>query len=290
MNFKFFLITLFSLSSAWAFDKDLKTISDKVPLEFNLLFDSMKLEIKTPSEKIRMIGLCKDINDNLGSLNKEHIYMLMKTEMIKGTMEYKFSKVRQFDMNLNLISRLEEDFKTKKGFLNSFSKWIWQSIIAELYHRKSMGLISNGSFNPGNFDGQKRIEAQRFQKYLNYLFPWIDKMDSLEAAAFNKLSKEVGWSLLERLNDRSLLFKRYASTAAAKEKTVLINIPQKLLDLKPEEIKSMQNDSLPATLSEQSKKEKSEASQQMDQVTPSDMSTLSDDISEELKKKTEAPQ
>jgi hypothetical protein len=63
-----------------------------------------------------------------------------------------------------------------------------------------------------------------------------------------------------------------------------------LLDLNTEEIKSMQNDSLPATLSEQSKKEKSEASQQMDQVTPLDMSTLSDDISEELKKKTEAPQ
>ena len=47
----------------------------------------------------------------------------------------------------------------------------------------------------------------------------------------------------------------------------------------------MQNDSLPPTLSEQSKREKSEATKQMEQVTPLDMSTLSDDISEELQKK-----
>lgn len=290
MSFKIIFFSLFYLSSALAFDKDLTTISDKVPLEFNLLFDSMKLEIKTPSEKIRMVGLCKDINENLGSLNKEHIYLLMKTEIIKGTMEHKFSKVRQFDMNLLLLTRLEEDFKSKQGFLNSFSKWIWQSIIAELHHRKDLGLITNNSFNPGNFDGQKRTEALRFQKYLHYLYPWIDKMDSLEASAFNKLTKEVGWDLLERINDRSLLFKRYASTASAQNKTVLINIPQKLLDLKPDEIKSMLNDSLPPTLSEQSKREKTEATQQMEQVTPLDMSTLSDDISEELKKKTQAPQ
>ncbi len=285
MNFRLLLLFIILIPKTWAFDKDLTTISDKVPFEFNLLFDSMKLEIKSPSEKIRMIGLCKDINENLGALNKEHIYLLLKTELIKGTMEYKFSKVRQFDMNLLLLARLEEDFKAKQGFLNSFSKWIWQSVIAELHHRKKMGLITNSSCNPGNFDGQKRTEALRFQKYLHYLSPWIDKMDSLEAAAFNKLSKEVGWGLLERINDRSLLFKRYASSASAKEKTVLFNIPQKLLDLKPEEIKSMQNDSLPPTLSEQSKREKNEATKQMEQVTPLDMSTLSDDISEELQKK-----
>jgi hypothetical protein len=112
-------------------------------------------------------------------------------------------------------------------------------------------------------------------------------MDSLDAAHFNKLSMEVSWSILERINDRSILFKRYASTASGATKTTIINIPQKLIDLKPEDIKKMQNDTLPLTLAEQSKKEKAEASIQIEKVTPLDMSSLSDDVSRELEKKTE---
>ena len=285
---KLLLLILFSAPS-WSFDKDLTTINERVPLEFNHLFDSLKLEIKKPSEKIRMIGLCKDLNDNLGFLQKEHIFMLMKTEVIKGTLEFRFDKVRQFDVNQMLILRMEKEYENKKGYLNPFSKWIWQSVLAELNHRKKMGLITAQSFNPGNFDGTKKSEAMRFQRYLNYLFPWIDKMDSLDAAAFNKIAKEVSWSILKRINERSILFKRYASTATGDTQVTIINIPQKLLDLKPEEIKRMQNDQAPLTLAEQAKKEKAQASQEIEKVTPLDMSTMSEDVANELEKKTAPP-
>lgn len=286
MIYSALLVLIISLN-AFSFDKDFTAINDRVPLEFNLLFESMKLGIKTPSEKLRMIGLCKDLNDNLGFLQKEHIFMLMKTEVIKSTLEYRFDKVRQFDMNTLLISRLEDDFNSKKSYLNSFSKWIWNSILAELNHRKKMGLITSASFNPGIFNGTKRLDALRFQRYLKYLYPWIDKMDSLDAAQFNLLSKEVSWSILERINDRSILFKRYASTATSDTQITIINIPQKLLDLKPADIKSMQNDTMPMTLSDQSKLEKVKATEQIDKVTPLDMSTMSDDLATELKNKTE---
>lgn len=283
---KFSALFLFLLSfNLFAFDKDFNAISDRVPLEFTMLFNSMKLEIKTPSEKLRMIALSKDLNDNIGFLKKEHIFMLMKTEVIKSTLEYKFSKVRQFDMNNLLISRLEADYEGKKKYLNAFSRWIWQSIIAELNHRKKMGLITDISFNAGRFEGTKKADALRFQRYLTYLFPWIDKMDSLDATAFNLLSKEVSWSILERINERSVLFKRYASTASGDTQTVIINIPQKLLDLHPEDIKNMQNDTLPLSLSDQSKVEKAKAAAEIDKVTPLDMSTMSDDLANELDKK-----
>lgn len=284
MKFSALFLLLFSFQ-AFAFDKDFTAISDRVPLEFTLLFDSMKLEIKTPSEKLRMVALCKDLNDNIGFLKKEHIFMLMKTEVIKSTLEFKFNKVRQFDMNSLLLSRLENDYASKKKYLNSFSRWIWQSIIAELNYRKKMGLITDASFNAGRFEGAKRMDALRFQRYLTYLYPWIDKMDSLDAAAFNQLSKEVSWAILERINERSILFKRYASTAAGDTQTVIINIPQKLLDLHPEDIKKMQNDTLPLSLSDQSKVEKAKALEQIDKVTPLDMSTMSDDLATELEKK-----
>lgn len=286
MKFSAILLFIFSFN-VLAFDKDFSTINDRVPYEFTLLFDSLKLEAKTPSEKLRMVALCKDLNDNLGFLKKEHIYMLMKTEVIKGVLEYKFEKIRLFDMNSMLVTRLEENFSGKKQYLNSFSRWLWQSIIAELHHRQKMGLITQTSFSVARFEGAKRLDALRFQKYLNYLFPWIDKMDSLDAAAFNTLSKEVSWSILERINARSVLFKRYASTATGDTLTVIINIPQKLLELHPEDIKNMQNDTLPLSLAEQSKAEKAKATEEIDKVTPLDMSPLSDDLARELENKTD---
>lgn len=285
MKFSALIFLLFSFTVR-AFDKDFTTINDRVPLEFTLLFDSMKLEAKTPAERLRMVGLCKDLNDNLGFLKKEHIFMLMKTEVIKGVLEYKFDKVRLFDINSMLISRLDENYTGKKQYLNAFSRWIWQSLIAELKHRQKMGLINSESFTVARFEGSKRQDALRLQKYLNYIHPWVDKMDSLSAASFNDLSKEASWTILERLNSRSVLFKRYASTATSDTQTVIINIPQKLLDLHPEDIKKMQNDTTPQSLADQSKLEKVKAAEDVDKVTPQDMSPLSEDVARELENKT----
>jgi hypothetical protein len=286
--YKLLPLLLFSLS-ALAFDKDFKTVNDRVPLEFNYLFDSMKVEIKSDADKIRMVGLCKDLDQNLSSLPKDQIFMLMKTEVIKNVTEHKFTKVRQFDITTLLMSRLDEDFKKKQKYLSSFSQWVWRSMMAELKYRQSLGLITARSFNPGNFEGARLKEAQRFQKYLDYLIPWIDRMDSLSPSDFNELTTEVSWTTLRRLNDRALLFKRFASTAGGDTTTTIFNIPQKLTELHPEDIKKMQNDSAPLTLKEESEKAKTEASKEIEKMTPEDLSPLSEDVSKELEKKTGAP-
>lgn len=284
MIYKILLILAFT-GSAWGFDKDFKTTNDRVPLEFHHLFESMKLSIKTPSEKIQLVGICKELDENLGFLAKEHIFMLMKSEVIKNVLEYKFIKVRSFDVTTFLLERLEESFKKKEKYLTPFSQWIWRSILAELNYRKSMGLITTKSFNAAQFAGSKQGQAQRFARYLNYLLPWIDKMDSLETTEFNQLTKEVSWVILKRLNERSLLFKRYASTADTGTKITIFNIPGRLLELHPEDIKRMQQDNTPLTLKEESEKEKTEAKEQLQDITPDDLSPLSDELSKELEEK-----
>lgn len=282
---KFMLLLLLS-TSAWGFDKDFKTINDRVPLEFNHLFESMKLSLKTPSEKIQLVGICKELDENLGFLAKEHIFLLMKSEVIKNVLEYKFSKVRSFDMTTFLMERLEEDFKKKEKFLTPFSQWIWRSILAELSFRKSLGLISSKSFNAASFGDAKKSEAQRFARYLTYLLPWIDKMDSLGTTEFNQLTKEVSWIILRRLNERSLLFKRYASTAETGTKIKIFNIPGKLLELHPEDIKRMQQDTTPLDLKEESEKEKTQARSEVQEASLDDLSPLSEEVSKELEEKT----
>lgn len=269
----------------FAFDKNFKTVNDRVPFEFQHLFDSMKMMIKTDVEKIKFIGICKDLDSNLGILQKEHIYFLMKSELIKNLLEYKHDKVRSFDVTLNLISRIENDLENKSALLTPFSRWVWRSVIAELKHRANQGLISDKSFRVELFASTKQVEAKRFAKYLNYLLPWIDKMLGLSAAEFNALTKEVSWSILNRLNQRSLLFVQLSSTATSTAKITLFNIPSKLLELHPEEIKRARKDEENLSLKEQSELEKNSALEQVQSITPEDLSPLSDDLAKELEDK-----
>lgn len=277
MIFKLLLL-VFSIS-VFSFDKDFQTVNDRVPLEFQTLFSSMKLEAKTPVEKVQLVGIAKELDDHLANLPKEHLFMFLKSEVIKNTLEYKFSKVRNLDVTTDLVERLEREFKKKSPYLNPYATWIWRSIIAELNHRRELGLITNKNFSPGNFQGGKLAEAQRFEKYLKYLKPWIDRMDSLPASDFNTLTKEVGWTVLRRVNLRSLLYKKYASTAAGETRTPLFNIPAKLLEINPEDIRKIQTEKLlPPSLREQGAQEKDEASRDLEKATPTDMSPLSEEL------------
>jgi hypothetical protein len=279
------LLPLLLSTSALAFNKDFTIVADRAPLEFVHLFESMKIHLKAPADQLKFVGICKALNENLGSLRREHIFLLMKSEVIKNVLEHKHSKVRSFDVTNLLIRRLEEDLQRKQGLLTPFSQWIYRSIIAELKHREALGLLGARSFNAGSFDGAKRAEALRFSRYLTYLLPWIDKMDALSAADFNGFTARVSWVVLERLNQRSLLFKRFAATAAGDSPLTIFNIPAKLVDLHPEDIKRIRTDAAPLTLSEEAAKEKTEASKGVQNVAPDDLSPLSDEVSKELEKK-----
>lgn len=277
---KIFFLLFFPIL-ALSFDKDLKITSDKTPLEFDLLFDSMKLQSKTPADKIRLVGMAQELNKNLGFLPKEQIFLLMKSEVTKNFLEHKFSKVRQFDVTNLLIDRLEKNLVEKGKLLTPFSTWAFRSIIAELKTYQKEGLITDKSFNPDLFKGEKREKALRLKKYLTYLLPWIDRMDALPASDFNELSTEVGWEILDRLNSRSLLLRRYAAQGSAASGN-LINIPDRLTDLKPEQIKNLQNNNSDLSLKEKSAKEKNEASEEVKSATPDDLSPLSEDVSIEI--------
>lgn len=288
--YKTLLLTLLFISSPlFAFNKDFKIVSDQIPTEFSLMFESMKMEIKTAKEKLQMVGLIQELGENLSTLQKEHLFLLLKSEVIKNVLEHKFDKVRQFDMTRLLIKRLENDYSKKQKYLNPFAQWIWRSILAELKHREKMGLITDKSFNPRAFEGSKQAEALRFQRYLGYILPWIDRMDSLNSPEFNQLTKEVSWIILRRINERSILFKRYASTLQGSTKVALFNIPPALLKINPDELKKIQSETPEPTLQEKSLKAKDDAQETVDKATPEDMSTISDDVIEAVDKSITPP-
>ncbi len=286
--FLFIYILLFSIQ-ATAFNKDFKVEGDRIPTEFQLLFDSLKIEVKSDKEKFEMVGLIQEIGENLGILEKEHIFFLLKSEIIKNILEHKFEKVRQLDITTQFIERMEGDLKSKEKYLNPFSLWLWRSMIAELNFRKKIGLITNKSFSVNHFDGAKRLEALKFEKYLKYLTPWLDKMQSLSPTQFNKLTSDISWLILERINDRSIFFKRFATTLVSSTKTRLFNIPQKLLNIHPEDLKKAQteNKTEEIPLKEQSKNEKADAESTTSKISVDDMSTISDEVIKKIESKAE---
>lgn len=288
MKITYFLIPLFALYSVKgsAFNKDFTIISDKTPYEFNIMFNSMKDSLQELGEQIKLIGFSEELNRNLGFLEKEHIFFLMKSEVSKSVLEYRFEKSRQFDISSRIIEKLEKKFSQQSRYLSDFSKWIWRSIIAELKHRQEMGLITQNSFSPTLFSGDKKIQALRFEKYLNYLMPWIDQMDNLDHERFNQLALKVSWEVLRKLNDRSLLFKNM-SYAQSSLSTQLFNIPAKLQNLTPEKLKEMQYLEENKSLHEQSQAEKTQAQEKVDQIEANDLSPFSDEITKKIENEAE---
>lgn len=275
------LILLTLCQPVLAFNKDFTVISDKTPHEFNIMFNSMKGQLNTINEQIKLVGFTEDLNRNLGFLEKQHIFLLMKSEVTKSVLEYRFEKTSQFDITSDLIERLEKRLSDNERYLTEFSRWIWRSIIAELKHRQKLGLISERSFNPTLFNGDKKVLAMRFQKYLQYLMPWIDQMENLDHQRFNELTLKVSWEILRKLNDRSLLFKNM-SYAQSSESTLLFNIPPKLQNLTPDKVKALKNLEANPSLHEKAQREKSEATDQINQIDSMDLSPLSDEISKEI--------
>ncbi len=284
MIFKFFIFILIPLT-ALGFDKDFKVVNDRVPLEFQLLFEALKTSSSSSKEKVKLIGICKELDTNLGYLEKEHIYLLLKSFVIKGVLELKHKQVRSFDVTDLLLERLEENFKAKEKYLNQFSLWVWRSILAELRHRKKLGLISTRSFSPANFSGPQKVEAERFSRYLNYLLPWIDKMDSLTVEEFNTFTRNMSWQILDTLVARSVFFKRFATTAETDTKVTIFNIPEKLLKKRSEDFEKNPVEDAPRTLSEESTKLKTQAQKEIQPLSADDLSPLSEDVAEELEKK-----
>jgi hypothetical protein len=281
--FNLIFILLFSQLS-FGFDKDLKTINDRVPLEFNHLFESLKGSISSTQEKNKFINLCKELNENLGFLQKEHIFLLMKSEVIKHTLEYKHKKYNTHSVTSSLIVQLEKDFQIKKTKLSTFSRWIWESVLAELKHRESMNLITEKNFNANFFSGATKTQALRFERYLIFLLPWIDKMLSLTPEEFNKLSRKVSWTILGRLNERSLLFKTLS--LSSNEKVQVFNIPSQLSERKSTSPSETQSIESPKNLNEEAKIEKNKASEEIQNVSPDDLSPLSDEVTKEIDQST----
>ncbi len=284
MDFKKFTLLILALTSlqCLGFNKDFTTVNDRVPYEFKLMFESLKLEAKSKADQFKLVAMSQDLNTNLAPLQKNTIFFLMKSEIIKNVLEYKIPKSRPFAPNSANIQRLFAKWEQNQKTYNSFSRWIVQSILAEMKVAEADGLILAGQdLRPGLFTGEKQIKTVRFLRFMKYAAAWCDQIESLNPDEFNKFAGTVSWVTLERINQRALLLKRYASSSQSDVTTMTFNIPGELLNVSPSEIKNLQDPPTPS-LKEASEATRQEAKEQTEKLTPEDLSPISEDIQKKI--------
>lgn len=284
MDFKLPLLLILSLSSVhvFGFNKDFTTVNDRVPYEFKLMFESLKDQANNKTDQFKLVALSQDLNTNLSPLAKNTIFFLMKSEIIKNVLEYKIPKSRPFTATTGSVQRLLSKWDLNQKSYTSFSRWIIQSVLAELKQADADGLILAGDvIKTQNLSGEKQIKAIRFLRFMKYAASWCDQIENLSAAEFNQLAASVSWVAMDRLNQRALLLKRYASTSQSETTTVTFNIPGELVNLSPSEIKNLQEAPTP-TLKEASEASRQEAKEQTQKLAPEDLSPLSEDIQKKI--------
>jgi hypothetical protein len=64
------------------------------------------------------------------------------------------------------------------------------------------------------------------QRVLKYTRGWLEQADTMSAKDFNKLTEELSWKTLERVKERSSLFRRFSSRAVQDREENTFNIPE----------------------------------------------------------------
>lgn len=215
---------LISLNS-YAFHKDFALVNDRAPVEFKLLFESMKYTLKDMQDQIKLVVLCQHINKGLGPLSKEQSMFLLKSESYKSLLEWRHPP-SQFQVGSHTIERLKKSLQANGTIYTPYSKWILESLIADLENFKEQGVLDLNNSQKASLKGEKAMQLQKLQKVLKYSRGWVEQADTLSAKDFNQLTENLAWRTLERVKERAAMFRRFSSRAIQDKNEMTFNIPE----------------------------------------------------------------
>ena len=196
-------------SIAWGFSKDFTLINDRAPLEFKIMFESMKNGLRDPVEQNRLVAYCGRINRGLAPLKKDQAMFLLKAEIYRTILDWKFPDNR-FQITDTSIKRVELNLITGQSIYSAFSVWMLEALLADVEKMKSTSTVNNA-------------ESEMISRYVK---KWLSQADSLSPADFNTLTLQVSWKILERVREKSLLFQEISSEAIQATEEQTFNIPQ----------------------------------------------------------------
>ncbi len=219
------LWVLLTATTAWAFNKDFSIVNDRAPLEFKLLFDSLKNSLKENQDQVRLIALAQQINRGLGPLQKDQSFFLLKSEVYKTLLEWPHPP-SQFQVGSHTLQRITSNIANGRAVYNPFSLWVLEALAADLQNFERDGLLSLTQSQRASLTGEKALQFNKMQRVLKYSRGWLEQADTLSAKDFNELTDQLAWRTIERVKEKGQLFRRLSSRAISDTQTNTFNIPE----------------------------------------------------------------
>lgn len=261
----FTLSLLLTCSSAFAFNKDFTIVNDRSPLEFKLLFDSLKNSLKENQEQVRLIVLAQQINRGLGPLQKDQTFFLLKSEVYKTLLEWPHP-TSQFQVGSHTLERIKNNIANGRAVYNPFSMWVLEALAADLENFQREGLLALTPIQRANLNGEKAQQYNKMQRVLKYSRGWLEQADTLSAKDFNALTDQLAWRIIERVKEKGLLFRRLSSKAIADTQTNTFNIPEQGMPTKPAGSPGVKVEPAPVDLAGQAANEKKAAQETIEKI------------------------
>lgn len=252
-------------TSAWGFNKDFTIVNDRAPLEFRLMFESMKYSLKEVPEQVRLIVLAQHINTGMGPLKKDQSFFLLKSEIYKSLLEWPHPQT-QFQVGSHTLERIQANMKTSQAIYTPFSIWVLESLIADLRPYQAQGLLDLTPAQRSTLSAEKTQQYLKLQKILKYTRGWLEQADTVSAKDFNLLTEDLSWKTLERVKERSALFRRFSSKAIQDSNENTFNIPEQGMPQMAAPKSAIKIEEAPTTLAEDGQAQKTEAEASVENI------------------------
>lgn len=259
------LLCLLTSASAWGFNKDFTLINDRAPLEFRLMFESMKYSLKEVPEQVRLIVLAQHINRGLGPLKKDQAFFLLKSEIYKSLLEWPHPQT-QFQVGSHTLERIQANMRTSQAIYTPFSLWVLESLIADLKTFQAQGLLDLTPAQRSTLSAEKTQQYLKLQKVLKYTRGWLEQADTVSAKDFNLLTEDLAWKTLERVKERSALFRRFSSKAIQDTSENTFNIPEQGMPQLNAPKSAITIEAPPKTLAEEGQEQKQVAEETVEKL------------------------
>lgn len=272
------VLILFSIE-ALAFNKDFTLVNDRAPLEFRVLFETMKANLKEPADQVRLVAYCERINNGLAPLKRDQAFFLFKSEIYKTLLEWRFPN-SHFQPNPHSLKRIRDNLENGRSVYTPFAQWVLESLTADYVPFEKSGVFNLSAGQQAALTGVKMQDLLKLKRVMRFTRGWLEAADNLSIADFNALTQELAWRVLERVNEKAQLFSRFSAHSLQNIKVETFNIPQTAMP----SIQKLPGPSAPLTPSAQGKavQEAAKASVDKIQVTPADVP--SEEMSEAIDK------
>ncbi|MFP5457106.1 MAG: hypothetical protein ACLGG7_00100 [Bacteriovoracia bacterium] len=283
-------LLLLCATSAWGFNKDFTIVNDRAPLEFRLMFESMKYALKEVPEQVRLIVLAQHINKGMGPLKKDQSFFLLKSEIYKSLLEWPHPQT-QFQVGSHTLERIQTNMKASQAIYTPFSMWVLESLIADLKTYQAQGLLDLTPAQRSTLSAEKTQQYLKLQKILKYTRGWLEQADTVSAKDFNLLTEDLSWKTLERVKERSALFRRFSSKAIQDSNENTFNIPEQGMPQMAVPKSAIKIEETPKTLAEEGQEQKTEAEAAVESIQVDSSAIPADALSEAIDKiEAEAPE